>query len=158
MRPGSGRGRCAHCHQVNAGNAMPPSPPVPATRTARRALGALWWLAPCAVLAIASPCAADVIERDITPQVERAQAQQRLDLELRQARRPLPSGRIFGDQALRQQQRDTVERLRQQSLQSQQRNELQMRRGQLRGGEGYTLQQRFEEQHRQQMLRNRDGR
>lgn len=125
----------------------------PVHRAARRRAG---WVLLCAAMAIAPHTAADVVERDVTPQVERAQAQQRLDLSLRQARRPQPPGLVSSDASLRLGQRHAVERLRQQALQSEQRFELGRRRGQPDGAARESLQQRFAQQHREQMRRNRD--
>jgi hypothetical protein len=110
----------------------------------------------CAALGLAQHAAADVVERDVTPQIEGAQAQQRLDLTLQQARRPRPPGLVSSDASLRLGQRHAVERLRQQALQSEQRFELGRRGGQPRAGAGESLQQRFAQQHREQMRRNRD--
>lgn len=109
----------------------------------------------CAALGLAQHAAADVVERDVLPQVEGEQAEQRLDLTLQQARRPPPPGPVSSDESLRLGQRHTVERLRQQALQSEQRFELGRRGGQPRAA-GESLQERFTQQHRDQMRRNRD--
>jgi len=110
----------------------------------------------CAALGLARHAAADVVEHDAAPQLEGAQAQQRLDLTLQQARHPRPPGLVSSDASLRLGQRHAVERLRQQALQSEQRFELGLHGGHRRAAAGVSLQQRFAQQHREQMRRNRD--